>query len=559
MHRFPNPGSALDSLVNCFIFLYQNIDHEEIFDLHDMQELLVSNGLISSSGAMGVEALLRGASTDLSRDRSYNQCKMYAELYRVLGWIQSGDKALWYNFTLLGDHIATATVERVSLIESCFIGVESPNDVIDVKGDYIIRPFATILKTMNQLNGVLSRDEMILGPLSISDDTDEKIFSSMCEELAELRSAPAKFDKVLASRLKARGITEVTAGNYTRFPLGAIKALDWAQPQRDKSNYRRPQQTYAITSEGQSKVELIKKSIDIRLHNLPDDEKVISDLAFYTFYKMLEDSGFDTSSLSERLGTAETSVKSKFKTTDIIFSPFQTLSRAKLANIFDVTLPSKKRKSIYSPELLEDSNNNETLHIELDTTVLSNDHEVNQENDFYESVVQMFDIHGNDEIVEILKESYRAYTKDQYYPLIGEIFTSIGLRCDIPPHGVNSRRWDAIILSSDDSIPIEIKSPTEELHLSVKAIRQALENKIILQSRQAEKNKRPTATLAIGFELPKERADVAKLIEDIKYIYDIDIGVMGIDYLLEMAVFCIRENRKVEFSELASKQGIING
>ena len=32
-------------------------------------------------------------------------------------------------------------------------------------------------------------------------------------------------------------------------------------------------------------------------------------------------------------------------------------------------------------------------------------------------------------------------------------------------------------------IPIEIKSPSEELYVNVKGIRQALENKIILESR----------------------------------------------------------------------------
>ncbi|GAW87645.1 hypothetical protein bplSymb_SCF12401P003 [Bathymodiolus platifrons methanotrophic gill symbiont] len=131
--------------------------------------------------------------------------------------------------------------------------------------------------------------------------------------------------------------------------------------------------------------------------------------------------------------------------------------------------------------------------------------------------------------------------------------------CDIPPHGVNSRRWDAILLSDDDSIPIEIKSPTEEMNLSVKAIRQALENKIILQSRKSEKNKWPTCTLAIGFELPNKRAEVLELINDIKKIYDINIAIFGIEYLLKISVNCISENRKIEFSELINKKGILNG
>jgi hypothetical protein len=40
-----------------------------------------------------------------------------------------------------------------------------------------------------------------------------------------------------------------------------------------------------------------------------------------------------------------------------------------------------------------------------------------------------------------------------------------------------------MIVDATDSIPIEIKSPGEEMELSVKALRQAVENKVILLSR----------------------------------------------------------------------------
>ena len=42
---------------------------------------------------------------------------------------------------------------------------------------------------------------------------------------------------------------------------------------------------------------------------------------------------------------------------------------------------------------------------------------------------------------------------------------------------------DAYVKVNSVDIPIEIKSPTEEEFLSTKAVRQALENKIILLSR----------------------------------------------------------------------------
>ena len=121
MQRFANPGSNVDSLTNAFLFLYENIEAEQAFQLYDMQEILVPNGYISSSGAVGIEALLRGANSDRSRDTSYNQCKMYAELFRLLGWIQSTSSALLYCFTPLGKQLANATRNSRGLVSECLL------------------------------------------------------------------------------------------------------------------------------------------------------------------------------------------------------------------------------------------------------------------------------------------------------------------------------------------------------------------------------------------------------------------------------------------------------
>ena len=61
----------------------------------------------------------------------------------------------------------------------------------------------------------------------------------------------------------------------------------------------------------------------------------------------------------------------------------------------------------------------------------------------------------------------------------------------------------------------EIKSTGEETEISVKAIRQALENKIIFLSRKQYKTDNETTSLAIGYNLPNMRSEVFELIEDI--------------------------------------------
>ena len=109
MIRFPNPGSDIDSFIRIFQILHSELNDKSYFTLDDMSEKLTNKNLVSSQGYMGEEALKRSVRKDRSRDPVYNQSKMYAELYRILGWVQSDEnKRLNFVFTYLGDHMANA-------------------------------------------------------------------------------------------------------------------------------------------------------------------------------------------------------------------------------------------------------------------------------------------------------------------------------------------------------------------------------------------------------------------------------------------------------------------
>ena len=83
---------------------------------------------------------------------------------------------------------------------------------------------------------------------------------------------------------------------------------------------------------------------------------------------------------------------------------------------------------------------------------------------------------------------------------------------------------------------IEIKSPTEEQHLSLKAIRQALENKVILLSRGTHPTLPETTSLAVGYYLPNHRAEVTNLMSDFKTAFGYNIGIIDLKTLLTIAV-----------------------
>ncbi len=70
----------------------------------------------------------------------------------------------------------------------------------------------------------------------------------------------------------------------------------------------------------------------------------------------------------------------------------------------------------------------------------------------------------------------RSSDKSSYYPLVGTLLTSIGLSTVVSRAGDTNNRMDAVVVDKLDSIPIEIKSPTETEYINVKAVRQAVEN-----------------------------------------------------------------------------------
>ena len=153
-------------------------------------------------------------------------------------------------------------------------------------------------------------------------------------------------------------------------------------------------------------------------------------------------------------------------------------------------------------------------------------------------------------------EKYKSSNKEIYYPLIGDIFSILGFDCRVSRNGTNYERYDAIIVS-DRSIPIEIKSPGEEQNISVKAVRQALENKVILLSRKNFDTSWETASLVVGYLPPNNRAEVLTLIEDINNTFDVKIALFDFPTLLKLLINKILYNKVIIKDEIYELKGLV--
>ena len=547
MIRFPNPSSDIDSLIRIFYEIFEALNSQDFFSLDDVLLTLVERDLATSCGFMGEEALLLSTRPDRSRDPLYNQSKMYSELFKVLGWIHPLERKLNFQFTYFGAHVVEAKLDPSAIFEQSALGIAYPNEILEVKGNYQLRPFATFLRTLKALGGLLARDELIVGPMCLDNDRNNQLFSNMVEEIKALRGSWQALDDKMNTVADQRNIKLNTMKNYTRFPLAVLRWMGWTESETNKVIYNKPVKFDKLTDNGYKALELIEGSKDIRKVDLEKVDRATKDaISRLSFYQILKRAGFDTDPIESTLVEDKILVANYLDSTNysILFSPFQELSSDYLRVIF----PNLSgRETSKTPMKLFASHAYGSA-----AEVLYSSVELKGETGFLirESTSDGQNVDG--EILDVFRETmersknlgtaikyimsqYADVNKDVFYPVVEKLFKVIGYDCELSRHGVNYKRSDAIIRSPKHSIPIEIKSPGEEKFLSVKAIRQALENKVILLARTAYPTEFKDTSLVVCYNLPNNRSEVTSLINDVFEVYGIVIGIIDFRALLQIA------------------------
>jgi len=298
--RFANPGSDIRKFISTYKVLYTKLKDTNDFTHDDGFETLIENSLVSSSGAIGKEAISRSRRDDRSRDPLYNQHKMYSELYRMLGWYEPGTMNTKFNIPEYGWYINEADDElSKKLFELNLFHIASPHPLTNIRGNNILRPFPLILKLLLNLDGIIQREEIIITVLACENDKNSDYLDQAVKKIRTIRGEDGGRKRLkdnIDAIIKKHGISATTLGNYTRFIFGALKWLNLAQPVRKRGIYEGSIVMYELTNYGKTTAKELINKVDIRNDDIAIytiEERAAFGL--YSIYYHLEHLGYDLS------------------------------------------------------------------------------------------------------------------------------------------------------------------------------------------------------------------------------------------------------------------------
>ena len=568
MIRFRNPGTQYSTQVQVIKQLYAELHTQTYFTLEDMAVVIAQGRLITAYGYAGNDALRLSNTDQESMNSALMNAKMYAEVFRMLGWVTPFEEKASYPlvFTYIGIHVALSTGDCSKLYEQCVLGINNPTQLTDkMHYDERVRFFKCALRTFIELGGIMYKHELCLGPMSVNDE-DENAFNKMIQHVKSLRGDYGRLKRAFENLAANLGMKTTPVDNCTRLPIAFMKSCNWVESVQNDSLYGKSMSCLKITKHGVETYENIKDMFDLRLDQyVRFNENTQNSLIRLGTYSMLSRAGYDVSSVQSTIMSDRKACINIIGDKDLLFSPSQTIRRMQVENALNLKMgegiASQHSIAAFSSavEEREALNNTQVLKLNIPESITTNMLSSPEDRDFLQRVNNLVEL-GNSSrsIVNNLFEYYKDATQATFYPLIATLFKIMGFDCSFSRPGDNGARWDAIISDPRRSIPIEIKSPTEEQHLSIKAIRQALENKIILLSRKTHITTPETTTLAVGYYMPNERAEVSRLISDFKATFGYRIGVLDLKSLLAISISILIEGKGFDREKLYQLEGLAN-
>ena len=195
MLRFRNPGTQYSTQVTVIRELYRKLGDKEFFTLDDMAVVIAQSKMMTAYGYAGDDAIKLSNTPQESMNSALMNAKMYAEVFRMLGWVTPyGKKSYPLVFTYIGIHVALSEGDCSRLYEQCVLGINSPTELSD-RMSYTeeVRIIVAALRSIVDLGGVIYKHELNLGAMSVN-DTSETEYQAMITRVKALRGDIARLN-----------------------------------------------------------------------------------------------------------------------------------------------------------------------------------------------------------------------------------------------------------------------------------------------------------------------------------------------------------------------------
>lgn len=558
MIRFRNSGSNPETQVGVLKLLYNDYQDNKAFNLRDMANTLAKGHLLSSNGYTGSQAVVAGYSDNSSKNSPLMASKLYAEIFRMMGWLvpSTADNSYPVVLSYLGAHIAKTQSDWAPLYEQCIMGIVTPTDLTaNVIYTEKSRVLYAILLYAEALDSFITKQEICMGPMS-HNDYEENCLENSCIKLRQDRWDKKRMNERFDSFAKKLGIQSNSVINCTRFPIAALKTLDLIKKATIKEG-NSSHNCFRLTEKGKALLSEYKMMKDLRLDEYRTYQKDIQKaLIRIGFYSMLDRAGYDISSVETVIAEDKILCRDILMGKELLFSPYQMLQRREV----DIALGVTKNVSETASANIKKFEKKEEIastFVQVNCIFSSSPFLKREDALFIEAIRDRAKNTCALSLVHDLMHDIKLYDQANFYPYVSMLFRIIGFNCELSRAGDNGNRWDAMIIDSNRSIPIEIKSPRESEVLTLKAIRQALENKIILLSRKSFATSTETTSLAVCYNLPYETAEAQRLIEDIYETFGFRIGVIEVESLIKAALCTIIKGKSIAAEEIYNLKGFM--
>lgn len=343
MIRFRNPGTQYSTQIQVIKQLYATLSDQAYFTLEDMAVVIAQGRLMTAYGYAGDDALRLSNTDQESMNSALMNAKMYAEVFRMLGWVTPYNEKSSYPlvFTYIGVHIALSTGDCSKLYEQCVLGINNPTQLTEkMHYDENVRFFKCALRSFIDLGGVMYKHELCLGPMSVN-DLDERAYQRMIAYIKSLRGDYRRLKSAFEELAESLGMKPTPVDNCTRLPIALMKSCNWVKKVQNRSLYGKSMSCLEITQHGIETYESIKDMYDLRLDKYVNlDEHTQKALIRLGTYSMLLRSGYNMDDVNETMHTDEQDCKAVLGDKELLFSPSQTIRRAQVEEALGIEMGS---------------------------------------------------------------------------------------------------------------------------------------------------------------------------------------------------------------------------